>query len=353
MTGLGLDRIAAAVVAAMLDASVRTAAVVGLAGLTLVLWRRPSTRTRSLVWTLVLYAALAMPCLERALPALRVAVPATSALTTLAPAGGSSIAIRNQAAAWLGEAPMFEAASTTATVPMRPHVTWLDGVLVLYATGLAWLLGRMTLGWATARRLRLTGTPIDDPAVLRTVAAHASRLGLAAPPRLIEHRRLFVPVTMGFGRAVIGLPADWREWADDTLAAVVIHEVSHVARRDTLTLWLSQAYRAGSWFNPVSWWLHGRLSDLAEEASDEAALEAGISRTTYAETLLTFFKRLPGSGGRAAWTVAMARPDDVGAERRIDRVLAWDRRASPAKTRRLQLTVVIMAAVLVGAAASV
>lgn len=352
MTGLGVDRIAAAVVAAVTDASFRTAAVVGLAALTLVLWRRPSTRTRSLVWTLVLYAGLAMPFLERTLPVLRVAVPATSAFTTLAPAGGSSIAIRDQAAAWLGEAPMFET-STTATTPVRPHVTWLDGVLVLYATGLAWLLGRMALGWAIARRLCRSGTPIDDPAVLRTVAAHASRLGLAAPPRLIEHGRLFVPVTMGFGRAVIGLPADWREWADQTLDAVLVHEVSHVARRDTLTLWLSQAYRACSWFNPVSWWLHSRLSDLAEEASDEAALESGISRTTYAETLLAFFKRVPGTAGRAAWTVAMARPDGVGAERRIDRVLAWDRLASQPARRRVQLAVVITAAALVGAAASV
>jgi TonB family protein len=352
MTGLGVDRIAA-VVAVVVDASLRTAVVVGLAALTVGFWRRPSTRMRSLVWTSVLYAALAMPFLERTLPVLPLAVPATSALTTFAPAGGSSMALRDQAAAWLGHAPIFEAASTTETTPVRPQVTWLDGMIVFYAAGFAWLFGRMVLGWAIARRLCLRGTPINDPAVLQIVAAHASRLGLASPPRLIEHSRLFVPVTMGFRRPVIGLPADWREWAAQTLDAVVVHEVSHVARRDTLTLWLSQAYRACSWFNPVSWWLHGRLSDLAEEASDEAALESGISRTAYAETLLAFFKRVPGTAGRAAWTVAMARPDGAGAERRIDRVLAWDRPRSQSGTRRVHLTVVVTAAVLVAAAASV
>jgi TonB family protein len=357
MTGLGIDgivRIAAAVFAVFVGASVRTVVVAAVAGLTLVLWRRAATRTRSRVWTLVLYAALAMPILARVTPVLRFDVPAMSAMTTLGHVSGSSVALGDEASAWLGSTSVFEATSAGSSGPVRPAIPWMALALAVYVAGIAWLLTRMVVGWVVARRLDGSGTPIADPRVLDRVAVHSARLGLIAPPRLIEHARLFVPIAMAVRGPVIGLPADWREWADGTLDAVLLHEISHVARGDTLTLWLSQIYRACAWMNPLSWWLHTRLSDLAEEASDETALESGINRTAYAETLLTFLARLPGTAERAAWQhVAMARPDGRGAERRIDRVLTWDRQASRAQGRRTQAVVMVTVTLIVGVAASV
>jgi TonB family protein len=353
MTEPGLDRVAAAVLAVLVEASARTVFVVSLAGLTLWLWRRPATSTRSRVWTLVLYAALAMPILARVMPALRFEVPAISAVTTLGNVNASSVPLRDKARAWLGSSLLFEATSAGSGTPGRSGVPWIQLAFAVYVAGVAWLLARMIVGWMIARRLELGGPPITDPRMLDRVARHASRLGLTAPPRLIEHARLFVPIATSVRRPVIGLPADWREWTDRTLDAVLLHEIAHVARADTLTLRLSQIYRACSWINPISWWLHTRLTDLAEQASDEAALESGISRTAYAETLLTFMRRLPGTAERAAWHVAMARPGGGDAERRIDRVLMWDRQMSLAQSRRAQMLATVTIALIVGAAASV
>jgi TonB family protein len=353
MTGPGLDRIAAAVFAVFVEASFRTVVVMILAGLTLSVWRRPAARTQSRVWTLVLYAALAMPILARVMPALRFDVPAMSAVTTLVHVNSASVPVRDEPSAWLGRTSVFEATSGGSSAPARPGVLWIELALAVYVAGVAWLLARMAVGWMIARRLERGGTPVADPMVLDRVAGHASRLGLTESPRLIEHTRLFVPIAMAIRRPVIGLPADWREWTDNTLDAVLLHEISHVVRGDTLTLWLSQIYRACSWINPMSWWLHTRLADLAEQASDEAALESGISRTAYAETLLTFFKRLPVTAERAAWHLAMARRDSGGAERRIDRVLIWNRQVPRAHSRRAQALAMVTMAVVVGGAASV
>lgn len=353
MTGLGVDRTAATVFAVFVDASVRTVFIAALAGLTLSLWRRPATKTQSRVWTLVLWAALAMPILARVMPALRFDVPAMSAVTTLGHVSASSVALRDEANAWLGRTSVFEATSAGSSAPVRPGVPWIALSLALYVSGVAWFLTRMAVGWTIARRLERSGIAIADPRVLDRVAVYSGRLGLAAPPRLIEHARLFVPIAMAIRRPVIGLPADWREWTDGTLDAVLLHEISHVARGDTLTLCLSQMYRACSWINPVSWWLHTRLSDLAEQASDEAALESGITRTAYAETLLTFLTRLPSTAERAVWHVAMARANGGSAERRIDRVLKWDRQVSLAHNRRAQAMAIVTVAMVVGTVASV
>jgi TonB family protein len=353
MTGLGVDRAAAALFAVFVDASVRTVFLAGSAGLALFLWRHSAIRTRSRVWTLVLYAAIAMPILARVMPALRFDVPAMPAVATLGHVSASSVALRDEADAWLGRPSVVEASTAGPSTPVRHGVPLIALAFAIYVSGVAWLLARMVIGWRIARRLERNGTPIADPAVLNRVAAHSARLGLAAPPRLIEHPRLFVPIAMAVRRPVIGLPSDWREWTDDTLDAVLLHEMSHVARGDTLTLWLSQMYRACTWINPMSWWLDTRLSDLAEQASDEAALESGINRTAYAETLLAFLKRLPSTADRAVWHVAMARRNGSSAERRIDRVLTWDRQLSLAHGRRFQPMLMATVTVVVGAVASV
>ena len=127
---------------------------------------------------------------------------------------------------------------------------------------------------------------------------------------------------MGVLRSTILLPADWREWDDAKLNAVLAHEVSHVARHDALTQRLSLLHRALFWFSPLAWWLDRHLADLAEQASDEAALSCGADRKDYARTLLGFFEALQAAPGRVWWQgVAMAKPGQ--AEQRVERILSW------------------------------
>jgi beta-lactamase regulating signal transducer with metallopeptidase domain len=127
---------------------------------------------------------------------------------------------------------------------------------------------------------------------------------------------------MGALHSTILLPASWREWDDVKLDAVITHEVSHVARRDGLTLRLSLLHRAVFWFSPLAWWLDRHLADLAEQASDEAALSFGTDRKDYARTLLGFFEALQVTSGRVWWQgVSMAKAGQ--AEKRLERILSW------------------------------
>ncbi len=144
---------------------------------------------------------------------------------------------------------------------------------------------------------------VDAPRVTGRLASRARALGLALVPPAAESEMISVPVTLGVLRPAILLPSGWREWDDTKLDAVIAHEMSHVARRDTLTQRLSLLHCAIFWFSPLAWWLNRHLADLAEQASDEAALSCGTDRKAYARTLLGFLRpcRAPreGSGGRA------------------------------------------------------
>ena len=131
-----------------------------------------------------------------------------------------------------------------------------------------------------------------------------------------------VPLTIGALRSTILLPDDWREWDDAKLDAVLAHEVSHVARGDALTQRLSLLHRAIFWFSPLAWWLDRHLGNLAEQASDEAALACGADRKDYARTLLEFFETLHAAPSRVWWQgVAMAKAGQ--AEKRLERILSW------------------------------
>jgi hypothetical protein len=153
-------------------------------------------------------------------------------------------------------------------------------------------------------------------------------------------------------RASILLPAGWREWDDAKLETVIAHEMSHVIRHDALTQLVSLLHRAVFWFSPLAWWLDCHLRDLAEQASDEAALSAGANRNEYAKTLLGFFETLQAAPQRVWWQgVAMA---EAGrAEQRVERILAWRGAVSMGLKKSVAVAIIAFAVPVVYLAASV
>jgi beta-lactamase regulating signal transducer with metallopeptidase domain len=235
--------------------------------------------------------------------------------------------------------------------PFIASITTPIALVSLYLIGVAVLLFRVGLGMLVSGRLKRSAQPIDDERALDRLRVHLATCGLTHAPRLAETPRLFVPITMLVFQPVILLPCTWREWDAATLDAVLVHELSHVARRDALTQRLSLLYRAVFWCNPLSWWLHRRLTDLAEHASDEAALASGADQTEYAETLLGFFSLIDKGSRRADWHVAMAR--GAGAERRVDRIFAWTAGTSIKLRTSIVIAMIMVAAPIAMFAAAV
>lgn len=91
---------------------------------------------------------------------------------------------------------------------------------------------------------------------------------------------------------------------------------AHVTSGDSYVLLLAAINRAIFWFNPLAWWLHGRIADLAEERSDAAAIQDIEDRPRYAEILIDFGSR----ADKATGALSMARSNTV--RRRVERILA-------------------------------
>jgi beta-lactamase regulating signal transducer with metallopeptidase domain len=254
-----------------------------IAAVLMKIFRVNDSSTRLGGWVAVLCATLLMPFAMQLVPGISV-LPAShleSAARVDVPVV-TLISMRS-AAAW----------------PSAPRtIDWAVVALCFYGALALFFLIRLLTGLILSRRLIRRSIETEYADVRESVLVP-------------------VPVTVGTFRSVILLPEDWRSWDDARLQSVLEHERSHVRRCDPLIQTLSAIHRSLLWFSPLTWWLHARIADLAEDASDDRALSISTDAETYAETLLAFVRRTR----RVRWSgVAMART--AGAERRIDRILS-------------------------------
>jgi beta-lactamase regulating signal transducer with metallopeptidase domain len=342
----------------------RALVLAGAAGLGLIAFRVKSTSVRLFTWTAVLYAALAMPVLGWILPSLPVPTPAFlqygfSQRGFSQKGAGQSVPNQIQVSRPLSSSVASAAgkafiAHNEATRPpfLWSSIRWETLAAGIYLAVAFFLFVRFFVGLAFGRRLRQASQMIDEPRVTLRLASRAYAAGLAFTPRAAESEFITVPVTMGALRSTILLPVGWREWNDAMLDAVVAHEMSHVARRDALTQALSLLHRAIFWFSPLAWWLDRHLAQLAEQASDEAALSSGADCKDYASTLLGFFEALQAAPGRVWWQgVSMAKAGQV--EQRVERILAWKGTVAMNLKKSIATVVVALVVPVVYLAASV
>jgi len=266
----------------VLEAAIRSMLLVVAIWLGLRVLRVRNPNIEMAAWQLVLLASLLMPFLigwaPVSLPSNTLPIPqfllpdlATSPAAVVAPV-----------------APLIEAQS----------VGWRAVATSIYLAVAALLMLRLAVGCALTWRLCRSAVPIRG----RWTEGHDVRASAVVN----------VPVTFG---STILLPESYASWEMVKRRAVMAHEGAHVARGDFYVLFLASINRAIFWFNPLAWWLHGRLADLAEERSDVVAIRDIGNRPRYAEVLIDFSSK----ADQAASALSMARPRTV--RRRVERIL--------------------------------
>jgi GWxTD domain-containing protein len=285
------------ILAGLAEWSIRAALLAAVAFALLSVFRIKNAHLRISMWTIVLVTALLMPIAAAFLPHISITVPALL-----------SRPHSSDANALLLPLPAPRTPLITSRSSYRP--SWEDVTVAFWLLVAMGMLFRLAIGLRLSARLIRSSRPVDDG--------------------VLESDRVRVPITVGLFRPMVVLPSDWRQWPEHQLRAVLAHERAHAARRDPLYQFLASVYRAIAWFHPLAWWLRSTLVDLAEHASDDAAISAGEDRIRYAETLLSFIERTPQ---RVEWEgVTMATKQTR--MRRIDRILDHKRNLSRPSARR-------------------
>ena len=382
------------------DAAVRATALLGIAGALAFFLRHRCAALRHAVWALGLGGALAMPLSGMLMPSVPMPVPRVlaDALPVLAtdpraavsgpvsptsvtlgvdPAGTAAgpgehwsnaradLAAEDPTAAEptaAGPTPAPGASEPTAAGPAPASETWSglpqaatpppaaartlvagSVLLTLWGLGAGAFAALLLAGAWSTRRLARDAAPVRSAEWTDTLRQVREGLGVRRPVRLLRSGHAVMPMTWGWRRPVVLVPAAALAWSSERRAVVLRHELAHVRRGDVLTQLLARWTCAVYWFNPMVWFAAYRLRMECERACDDAVLRLGTRASDYASHLLDIARDHQAPGLRAPAAVAMARTSRL--EGRMRAIL------DPKITRAARRSSGVVTAALLAAAA--
>ena len=235
--------------------------------------------------------------------------------------------------------------------PLRssPWIMLLGG----YAVGAIGLLGWMLAGQLVVHRWIRRGASCRDPRFLSAFRGAAQQVGLRRDVRLVVSDRVQVPLTTGLLRPVVLIPHSLLgECPEPELRALALHEVCHIARRDTAIQCLVLVVRAALFFHPLIHLACRRVSLLAEQACDDAVVDSIGDPVGYAK-MLSRFAELVAEQTMSS-RLAAGLPLTKGALlRRVEAVLSWSDRPARGLGRWALAGTLLVATAVVCLAASV
>lgn len=172
--------------------------------------------------------------------------------------------------------------SVPIAAPVTPKFQWRS--LHWRAEDWLWLIGAgaaLRLLWVGAgffrlRRYRRQARLLAEPP-LRFASDVASWYASDSVPG---------PVTYGWRRPVILLPARTLELPGDLIEAIECHELIHVHRGDWLWVLAETLVRSLLWFHPAVWFVLGRIQLAREQVVDQAAVKLLRNRDRYLDALV-------------------------------------------------------------------
>jgi beta-lactamase regulating signal transducer with metallopeptidase domain len=351
---------ASGLLALFLDALLKGFVILALAGIGCVVWRRGSAAARHLVWFVAL---LSLPCLvllsflprswQKPLWSLSTSFDSGNQVSlTMAPVRNPGAwridGAETAATTRVSAASLRSQSSTNGGQPGRTRFStiwvvcgfavWCGGVVVGFVSVLASQFRLKELS-RCARVLRPSGSgprllpesQADRHNVLGSHSALGGCRGLESPRAewagflneaceklhlrrrvaLLESARHTMPVTWGWWRPVILLPAEASRWEIERQRVVLLHELAHVKRWDCLTQMAARVICHLFWVNPMAWLALRRMCAERERACDDLVLNGGWKPSDYAKHLLEVARSLALAPQTAA--IAMARSSQLEA----------------------------------------
>ncbi|HWX18698.1 MAG TPA: M56 family metallopeptidase [Candidatus Binatia bacterium] len=305
--------------ALFLDALLKSFVVLVAAGGICLCWRRAAAATRHLVWCLAVAGVLCLPGLSLLLPGWQKPLWAVGAyrdtgnqLTlTFVLAPTKTIDVRERASA----SPRADTSRANQLPTGSQHLTthfnlgWFGPALGIWMSGVGLLLGLVTFGRLRLWALRRRAGPFCIPEWAPLLRALCDELQIRRQVALLQSYDEVMPVTWGWWRPVILLPAEAEEWPAERRRVVLLHELAHVKRWDCLTQMLARVACALYWLNPLVWVAARRMCIERERACDDLVLNGGCKASDYASHLVEIasrFRRVPQVAA-----IAMARSSQL------------------------------------------
>jgi len=218
-------------------------------------------------------------------------------------------------------------------------------MLIVYLSGLSIFLALFAVGHVRIRRWIKDGVPLRDERGLSIVRNAGKKFGVKRRVRALESGRVAAPITVGVLRPTILFPQGMVERLSETeLASVALHETAHIKRHDPLVLSFAALVRAVLFFHPLVWLTARQIAVLAEQAADDAVLDAACEPLSYAKLLTRLAEDLPRRSPSTEFAAGIVLSKGPFL-RRVEAILS-DRRAQIRRLTRLALAGAVLGGVV-------
>ena len=333
-------------------AALKATGILAFAALVVATWRTASASSRHLIWTTAVTSALLLPIVALAVVALgspRVAIPLDIPVARITadispvpePSQITADPADNQAQALVqvSESPNAEIVVASEEPPvvvgaMESPVTaevelpalgamvassmmtgifssWQRGALIIWIAGALVALLPFLIAMLRVATLTRNARPVTGGRWKHLIESTPAISHLAPRVRILESSDASMPMTWGFVRPVLLIPAGTASWPDWKCRNILLHELAHVERRDCLTQLLAQIACAVYWFNPLAWMAAHRMRIERELACDDCVIAAGAPASDYASNLLEVARSLRAPSFTSHSAIAMARPSQL------------------------------------------
>lgn len=249
-----------------------------------------STRLHRIAWLLALVSGwlfmrvpIVVPWFDAPPPvARRVAFP-IGLPAELAHSGAASAALPNEIST-----PAMKPIGSLPSAAQRPSIfSWSMVAVIGWALGMAVFVAHWVFGYIRfLRNLPIGTAPLGEwqKEWRDLIAEHWVR----RPVRLCITRDVGPLICLAWGEYRLLVPdALWRELSPAERAAILEHELAHVARGDLFKSLLARILALPHWFNPLAWWAVRHFDECGEWACDDAVRRRGPGEaTSYARVLL-------------------------------------------------------------------
>jgi tetratricopeptide (TPR) repeat protein/Zn-dependent protease with chaperone function len=152
------------------------------------------------------------------------------------------------------------------------------------------------------------------------------------------------PAVWGCWRPYVTLPDGLAaQLSAPELAAVIVHELAHVRRRDNLWAAVAHAIVSAFWFHPLVWWMERRMLAERERACDDLVLLHGARPEDYAAGLLKVCRL--AFAGPAAYAAASG--SDL--KSRMEQIMSADTNRSSCRTLRTAVSAFLLTVMMIPA----
>jgi beta-lactamase regulating signal transducer with metallopeptidase domain len=303
------------VLTSLVDASIKSILVIAMAGGLMLALQRASAAMRHSIWFAAIAALLFLPIFSFVVPAWQKPLwvvsadvsPANEVSVSIELAGNrasSSVVDQNKA---IGKKRLEQNRTAPTLLATGVSSKWFRILPAVWLFGTAVTLGYLAIGIVRLRGLRRQAKPFPGNG---TVLAELCRqFSIRRGVLVLQSENQVMPVTWGWRRPIILLPAGADQWSPERQRIVLQHELAHVKRWDCLSYFITRIVCSFYWFNPLVWLAARRICVERERACDDLVLLGGYKASDYASHLVEIarsFRRVPKVAA-----IAMARPSQL------------------------------------------